>query len=110
MKLKESKTMRQNFSIMDQGPSHGESWTRPHTMVYSKGIKDKNPNASMSMTGYHSMLSSGNEMPYNRRRTENTVFAQDYLKAWNKVQSIKPVLKTQNVKISMSSYQEKQFS
>lgn len=49
MKLKESKTMRQNFSIMDQGPSHGESWTRPHTMVYRKGIKDKNPNSSMSM-------------------------------------------------------------
>ena len=110
MKLKESKTMRQNFSIMDQGPSHGESWTRPHTMVYSKGIKDQNPNSSMSKTGHQSMLSSGNEMPYNRRRTENTVFAQDYLKAWNKVQSIKPILKTQKVKISMSSYQEKQFS
>lgn len=110
MKLKESKTMRQNFSIMDQGPSHGESWSRPHTMVYRKGIKDKNPNASMNMTGHHSMLSSGNEMPYNRRRTENTVFAQDYLKAWNKVQTLKPVLKTQNVKISMSSYQEKQYA
>ena len=110
MKLKESKTMRQNFSIMDQGPSHGESWTRPHTMVYRKGIKDKNPNSSMSMQGGCNSMLSCNEMPYNRRRTENTVFAQDYLKAWNKVQTLKPVLKTQNVKISMSSYQEKQFA
>lgn len=89
---KESKTMRQNFSFMNQGPSHGEAYVRPHTMVYKKGIKDQNPitnmmNSSMSMNNGHSSILSINEkMPYNRRRTENTVFVQDYLKAWNKVQ------------------------
>ena len=104
MMPKESKAMRQNFSVMDQGPSHGESWTRPHTMVYHKGIKDKNPNFSSSFNGGHGSMISTGDVSFHRRRTENTVFAQDYLKAWNKVQTLKPVLATQNVKISMSSY------
>ena len=40
MTTKEQKNMRQNFSIMDQGPSHGETYRRPQTLVYRKGIKD----------------------------------------------------------------------
>ena len=61
MNSKEQKNMRQNFSIMDQGPSHGETYTRPHTMIYRKGIKDQNPNSSVSIlynNGYTSNISN----------------------------------------------------
>ena len=37
---------------------------------------------------------SKHERPYNRRRTENTIFQQDYLKQWHKIQGYKPVLET----------------
>ena len=29
---------------------------------------------------------------YNKKRTENTIFAQDTLRQWNKVQNLRPVL------------------
>ena len=42
----ESKKQRQTYSILDQGPSHGPGYQRPHTMVFSKGLKNKCPNES----------------------------------------------------------------
>ena len=33
---------RQTYNVLDQGPSHGPGYSRPHTMVYSKGLKDGN--------------------------------------------------------------------
>lgn len=84
----ESKKQKQNFSICDQGPSHGPGYQRPHTMIYSKGMKD-GVNADLSIGSI-----SNHPKRFNRRRTENTIYAQDYLKAWNKIQNIQPVLET----------------
>ena len=85
----ESKTMKQNFNINDQGPSHGPTWSRPHTMIYNRGLKDGN-------TSQTSLLAS-QQRPYNRRRTENTIFQQDYYKQWNKILELKPVLTSQKL-------------
>ena len=35
---------------------------------------------------------SNHPCKYNRRRTENTIYAQDYLKQWDKISKLKPVL------------------
>jgi len=48
-------------------------------MVYTKGLKDGGAHES-------SMASISNHpKQFNRRRTENTIYAQDYLKQWDKI-------------------------
>jgi hypothetical protein len=87
----ESKKQRQNFSVLDQGPSHGPGYQRPHTMIYSKGLKDGSQHDS-NMSSVASL--SNHPKQFNRRRTENTIYAQDYLKTWNKIQKFQPILET----------------
>ena len=66
--------------MLDQGPSHGPGYSRPHTMVYQKGLKDKFMHDSGLLSLAH------HPKRFNRRRTENTIFAQDFLKQWKKIQ------------------------
>lgn len=94
-RLHESKKQRQNFSISNQGPSHGPGYTRPHTMIYQKGLKE---GACSSMASL-----SNHPKQFNRRRTENTIFHQDYLRQWTKIQKITPVLETSKVSQSISA-------
>ena len=68
-KLHESKKMRQTYSVLDQGPSHGPGYNRPHTMIYSKGLKDGSGMHESSMVSL-----SNHPKQYNRRRTENTIY------------------------------------
>ena len=79
-RAKEQVNMRQSFSISDQGPTHGPIFKRPQTLVYKEATRDK-------------------ENLHNRRRTDTTIYAQDYLKTWSKIAQYKPVLERYKMNI-----------
>ena len=93
----EPKKQRQTYTVLDQGPSHGPGYTRPRTLGQKKTLKT---------SGHHeSSLASLSNHPkqFNRRRTENTIYAQDYLKQWDKIKKIKPVLDNSKVNSTVAS-------
>ena len=100
----ESKKMRQTYTVLDQGPSHGPGYTRPHTMIYSKGLKTGGtvPHKHLMHTDASMASITNHPKQYNRRRTENTIFTQDYLKQWDKIQKIQPVLEASKLNTSCS--------
>ena len=75
--------MRQTYNILDQGPSNGPGYQRPQTIQQQKGLKER---LAVPLLNHPKQ--------YNIRRTENTIYAQDYLKQWKKIEKFKPVLRS----------------
>jgi len=67
-------------------------------MIFQKGQKEgflSNDSSQMSLTNHPKR--------FNRRRTENTIYAQDYLKTWMKVKKITPVLESTKLNTAIAS-------
>ena len=47
---------------------------------------------------------SNHPKQFNRRRTENTIYVQDYLKQWSKISKIQPVLESSKVSNTSSAW------
>lgn len=81
--------MMQSFYISDQGPSHSGvpiKRSKPHTLIHFKDPNFHRENSSASLLNVH-----------NKRRTDCTVYEQDFLSKWNiKTHLYKPVLQKQN--------------
>lgn len=97
--------MKQNFSINQQGPSHGPEWKRPkpHTLIYhNKTRSDSNGLVEQPSAQSLTFSQKAGGGAYKKRMTEITLLASEQEKSWKKIQLYQPVLSTTRMMCSFN--------